>query len=92
MLHRDESVPLSEVFALPTKVDMKIAAKVLGLRLTTAYRLARAGEFPCRLRKERGAYVIRLYDLMRSAGIQDVRVHDDDIESGARFAAEGDDL
>ncbi|MEE1790802.1 hypothetical protein PUR28_08435 [Streptomyces sp. BE308] len=32
------------------------------------------------------AYVVRLSDLMRGLGIQDVRVLYDDLEAGARFA------
>lgn len=84
--HRDESVAFSEVFGLPARVGMRIAAEALGMSLTTAYRRARRGDFPCRLRKEGRVYVVCLPDLMRGLGIQDVRVLYDDIEAGARFA------
>ncbi|WP_335932638.1 helix-turn-helix transcriptional regulator [Streptomyces sp. PTD5-9] len=88
--HRDESVSFTEVFELPTRVNLRTAAEALGLSPATAYRRARQGEFPCRLRKEGRVYVVRLVDLMRGLGIQDVRVHDDDIEAGARFASGND--
>ncbi|SCD64106.1 hypothetical protein GA0115239_104831 [Streptomyces sp. BpilaLS-43] len=83
----DESVPFSRVFDLPSEVGLRIAAATLGLSLTTAYRRAQRGEFPCPLRRVGRTYVVRLRDLMRAAGIQDVRVHYDDLEAGARFAA-----
>ncbi|MGW2628631.1 hypothetical protein ACWC2K_04770 [Streptomyces chattanoogensis] len=84
---RDESVPLSEAFGLPAQVNLRTAAKALDLSLSTAYRRARQGDFPCRLHKEGRIYVVRLRDLMRGLGIQDVRVQYDDIEAGARFAS-----
>ncbi|OKJ34549.1 hypothetical protein AMK22_18570 [Streptomyces sp. CB01580] len=75
------------VFGLPAHVDLRTAAKALGLSRTTAYRGARTGAFPCRLCKEGRVYVVRLADIMRGLGIHDVRVRHDDIEAGARFAA-----
>ncbi|GAQ52326.1 helix-turn-helix transcriptional regulator [Streptomyces acidiscabies] len=84
--HRDESVPFSEVFGLPPTVSMKTAARALNLSVKTAYKRVKRGEFPCRIRKEGRAYVIHTHDLMRGLGIQDVRVHDDDVEMGARLA------
>ncbi|MFI1588877.1 MULTISPECIES: hypothetical protein [Streptomyces] len=83
----DESVPFSTVFGLPSEVGLRIAAATLGLSLTSAYKQAQCGDFPCPLRRVGRRYVVRLRDLMRAAGIQDVRVHYDDLEAGARFAA-----
>ncbi|MFF8769789.1 helix-turn-helix transcriptional regulator [Kitasatospora sp. NPDC015120] len=83
----DEFVPFSVVFGLPTEVGLRVAAKALGLSPTTAYRRIRRGDFPCALRKAGRTYVVRMPDLMRALGIQDVRVHHDDIEAGARFSA-----
>lgn len=71
---------------------MKVAAKALNLSMTTAYRRAKRGDFPCRLSKKGRVYEVRLHDLMRSLGIQDVRVRYDDFEAGARFANGGSDL
>ncbi|MFI5616200.1 hypothetical protein [Streptomyces sp. NPDC051567] len=84
--HRDESVPFSAVFGLPAEVGLRTAADALDLGLTTAYKQARRGDFPCPLRKIGRTYVVRMPDLMRALGIQDVRVHHDDFEAGARFA------
>lgn len=84
--HRDESVAFSAVFGLPAEVGMRMAADALSLGLSTAYKRARSGEFPCPLRKVGRRYVVRLTDLMRALGIQDVRVHYDDFEAGARVA------
>ncbi|WP_329935037.1 helix-turn-helix transcriptional regulator [Streptomyces sp. BE308] len=86
MRRRDESVPFSTVFGLPAEVGLRTAAKALNLSPTTAYRRAGRGDFPCPLRKVGRAYVVRLSDLMRGLGIQDVRVLYDDLEAGARFA------
>ncbi|MFD3975616.1 hypothetical protein [Streptomyces cyaneofuscatus] len=84
--HRDETVAFSAVFGLPAEVGMYVAAQALSLGLSTAYQRARRGEFPCPLRKVGRRYVVRLTDLMRALGIQDVRVHYDDFEAGARIA------
>lgn len=84
--HRDESVPFSAVFGLPAEVGLRTAADAFALSLTVAYRRAKRGDFPCSLRKVGRTYVVRTPDLMRALGIQDVRVHYDDFEAGARFA------
>ncbi|MFD7495622.1 helix-turn-helix transcriptional regulator [Streptomyces sp. NPDC059832] len=76
----------SAVFGLPVEVGLRIAAEALNLSLTTAYRQVRNGDFPCPVRKTGRRYIVRLSDLMRELGIQDVRVSYDDIEAGARFA------
>ncbi|MGW2057431.1 helix-turn-helix transcriptional regulator [Streptomyces sp. NPDC001840] len=77
----------SAVFGLPAEVGLRTAAKALNLSPTTAYRQARNGDFPCRVRRAGRRYVVRLSDLMRELGIQEVRVRYDDIEAGARFAS-----
>ena len=87
--NRDESIPFSVVFGLPAEVGMRVAAKALNLSIATAYKRARCGDFPCRVRKEGRVYVVGLHDLMRGLGIQDVRVRYDDFEAGARLADGG---
>ncbi|MGW1842678.1 helix-turn-helix transcriptional regulator [Streptomyces sp. NPDC001966] len=84
--HRNESVAFSTVFGLPAEVGLRRAAEALNLSPTTAYRRVRNGDFPCPVRRTGRRYVVRLSDLMRELGIQDVRVRYDDIEAGARFA------
>ncbi|MFE4176451.1 helix-turn-helix transcriptional regulator [Streptomyces sp. NPDC056909] len=63
-----------------------MAAEALNLSPSTVYRQVRNGDFPCRVRRTGRRYVVRLSDLMRELGIQEVRVRYDDIEAGARFA------
>ncbi|WP_329546438.1 hypothetical protein OG548_20945 [Streptomyces sp. NBC_01356] len=70
---------------------MRDAAKALNLSLGKAYKMAKYGDFPCRLRRRGRIYVVTLHDLMRGLGIQDVRVRYDDVEEGARLADGGDD-
>ncbi|SCK38777.1 hypothetical protein YW7DRAFT_03296 [Streptomyces sp. AmelKG-E11A] len=48
---RDESVPFSVLFGLPSEVGLRTAAKTLNLSMATAYRRARQGDFPCPLRR-----------------------------------------
>lgn len=85
--HRDESVAFSVLFGLPAEVGLRMAAAALDVSPATAYRQVRNGEFRCPVRRSGRRHVVRLTDLMRALGIQDVRVRYDDIEAGARFAA-----
>ncbi|GHB06082.1 hypothetical protein ACIQRS_30105 [Streptomyces termitum] len=89
--HRDEYVPFSVLFGLPDEVGLRVAAEALDMKLSRAYRLARSDAFPCPLRRPGRKYVVRMPDLLRALRIQDVRVHYDDFEAGARFAEEGED-
>ncbi|MFH8992928.1 helix-turn-helix transcriptional regulator [Streptomyces sp. NPDC017940] len=75
------------MFGLPPEVGLREAAEALNLSLTTAYRQVRNGSFPCPVRSAGRRYVVRLSDLLRALGIQEVRVRYDDIEAGARVAA-----
>ncbi|MGP3960023.1 helix-turn-helix domain-containing protein [Nonomuraea sp. 3N208] len=40
---------LAQIQQLPAVVDVVTAGRALGMGRTTAYRLAREGEFPCRI-------------------------------------------
>jgi predicted DNA-binding transcriptional regulator AlpA len=51
-----DQMTLAEVQALPAVVDLRTAARILGLGRTLAYQLARRGEFPCRILRLGGAY------------------------------------
>lgn len=83
----NDSVPFSEVFDLPAWVPLRAAACALGISLYSPRNRIRAGSFPCPLHRRGRSYVVELPHLLRQLGIQDVRVHDDDIEAGAAFAA-----
>ncbi|GGV45151.1 hypothetical protein GCM10010182_81950 [Actinomadura cremea] len=39
----------AEIRSLPATIDLVTAGRIFGIGRTTAYRLAHAGEFPCRV-------------------------------------------
>ncbi|MQA82935.1 MAG: helix-turn-helix domain-containing protein [Streptosporangiales bacterium] len=59
-----------ELLALPVTVDIGTAAKALGLGRSTAYELARCGEFPCRILRIRSSYRVPTAELLKVLGIQ----------------------
>ncbi|MFD4975615.1 helix-turn-helix domain-containing protein [Streptomyces sp. NPDC058424] len=61
----------AEVLALPVAVDLITAARALSLGRTTAYDLARRGEFPVPLLRLGAQYRARRVDLLDVLGIQD---------------------
>lgn len=60
----------AELLALPAVVDVTTAARALGLGRSTAYDLARRGEFPCRVLHIGSSYRVPTADLLRVLGIQ----------------------
>jgi hypothetical protein len=58
----------AELFALPVTVDIPTAGRAWGLNRSTAYELAKAGQFPCRVEPLKGRYVVLKPDLMRALG------------------------
>jgi excisionase family DNA binding protein len=60
----------AELLALPVTVDVTTAARALGLGRSTAYELARRGEFPCRVLRIGSSYRIPTADLLRVLGIE----------------------
>ena len=42
-------ITITELRSLPATIDLKTAARVLGLGRTKAYELAKQGQFPCRV-------------------------------------------
>lgn len=62
-------VTFGEVAGLPVVVDLLTAARVLGVGRTTAYALARAGEFPCPIIKVGGGYRVPTVGLLRLLGV-----------------------
>ncbi|MFD7746740.1 helix-turn-helix domain-containing protein [Streptomyces sp. NPDC059698] len=55
----------SELLALPAVVDLETAARAFGIGRTTAYSLARSGEFPCQVIRAGKAYRAITADLHR---------------------------
>ncbi len=61
----------TEMFDLPVAVDLRTAARALGIGSTTAYRLIREHEFPCPVLRIGRRYRIPTSELMRALGIED---------------------
>ncbi len=70
----------TEMFDLPVAVDLRTAARALGIASTTAYRLIREDEFPCPVLRVGRKYRIPTTELMRALGIEDRPVYSVDLE------------
>ncbi|MEW2065742.1 helix-turn-helix domain-containing protein [Streptomyces sp. NPDC007346] len=70
----------TEMFDLPVAVDLRTAAKALGIGSTTAYRLIREGQFPCPVIRVGRRYRIPTTDLMRALGIDNRSLYSVDPE------------
>lgn len=68
--HDDQGLTRAELLALPVTVDIGTAARALGLGRSTAYELARCGEFPCRVLRIRSPYRVPTAELLRVLGVQ----------------------
>ncbi|WP_275462581.1 helix-turn-helix domain-containing protein [Streptomyces noursei] len=68
------------MFDLPVAVDLRTAARALGIASTTAYRLIREDEFPCPVLRVGRKYRIPTNELMRALGIEDRPVYSVDLE------------
>ncbi|MFC5654562.1 DNA-binding protein [Streptomyces nogalater] len=55
----------AELLALPATTDVETAGRAFGLGRTTAYALARAGEFPCAIIRAGRGYRVVTADLLR---------------------------
>ncbi|MGW2595930.1 hypothetical protein [Streptomyces klenkii] len=69
-----------------TSLPLRKVAELLDLDASKAPALARAGRFPCRVKKARGRYVVPVTDVMDAMGIEDPVVRVADLLAGAEFA------
>jgi hypothetical protein len=60
-----------ELLELPVTVDLLTAARAFGLGRTVAYSLAKRAQFPCRVFRAGGRYVVARGDLLRALGVAD---------------------
>jgi hypothetical protein len=60
----------AELLALPATTDLVTAAKALGIGRTTAYQLARAGEFPVPVLRLGARYRVVTSGLLAALGIE----------------------
>ncbi|MFE7113889.1 helix-turn-helix domain-containing protein [Streptomyces sp. NPDC057654] len=73
----------TEMFDLPVAVDLRTAARALGIASTTAYRLIREDEFPCSVLRVGGRYRIPTNGLMHALGIEDRPLYSMDLQLDA---------
>lgn len=60
---------IHELYDLPAAVDLMTAARALHMGRTTAYKLARSGQFPCRLLRYGGTYRVATAELLELLGV-----------------------
>lgn len=71
----------------PKFIDLPAAAKALGIPISTAYRMVRAGSFPCPTTYMGRSLQVLTRAVMHSLAIADVIVHPDDVDNGAAHAS-----
>ncbi|MFE7660443.1 MULTISPECIES: helix-turn-helix transcriptional regulator [Streptomyces] len=72
----------TEVFDLPVTVDLRTAARALGICTQTAYRLIHRGVFPCPVLRVGGLFRVPTTPLMRTLGIEERPVYAVDLDAG----------
>ncbi|MFV0133877.1 helix-turn-helix domain-containing protein [Streptomyces sp. HMX87] len=73
----------------PSFVGLQEAADVMGISISGAHRLIRAGQFPLPVARAGRSYKVSVKALMHFKDIPDALVHVDDIENGALHAGGG---
>ncbi|MGX1951838.1 helix-turn-helix domain-containing protein [Streptomyces anulatus] len=68
------------MFDLPVAIDLRTAARALGICTETAYRLNQRGVFPCPVLRVGGRYRVSTSELMRILGIDERPVYAVDLE------------
>ncbi|MFE4692933.1 helix-turn-helix domain-containing protein [Streptomyces sp. NPDC056749] len=68
---REDDMTIEEALALPVAVKFDDSNRALGLGRTTAYELARRGEYPLPLMRLGRNYRVRRSDILRFLGIED---------------------
>lgn len=79
-----------EAFELPLTVDLRTAARALGLCPATAYKLIQQGCFPCPTLRLSRQYRIPTAGLLRALGIEERPVYPADLQAGVDFAEQRD--
>ncbi len=75
-----------ELFELPTVVDLRTAARAVGISINTAYKLVHSQRFPCPVMRLGWRYQVSTAGLLKALGIEGPGVHLDDVQRGANFA------
>ncbi|WP_248772879.1 helix-turn-helix domain-containing protein [Nocardiopsis dassonvillei] len=69
MTTKTRAFTIRELYDLPAAVDLMTAARALHMGRTTAYELARRGDFPCRLLRYGGTYRVVTAELLELLGV-----------------------
>jgi hypothetical protein len=64
------TLTVGDLLALPATVDVETAGRAFGIGRTTAYQLARTGNFPCRVVRAGRAFRVVTSDLRRVLGVE----------------------
>ncbi len=79
------ALAMRDLLALPAVVDVVTAGRALGIGRTTAYELARRGEFPCRVLRVGASYRVPTAELLKVLGVDPrpgVERHHQDASAG----------
>lgn len=64
-----QSLTGGDLLNLPPTIDVETGGRAFGVGRTTAYELARRGQFPCRIIRVGRAYRVVTADLLRVLGL-----------------------
>ncbi|MEV5886756.1 hypothetical protein AB0L74_29445 [Streptomyces sp. NPDC052020] len=70
----------------PAFIGLPVATEALGIPPTSAYRMVRAGSFPCPTTYMGRKHVVQTKAIMHHMNIPDIIVHPDDVENGVAHA------
>ncbi|MEV7286098.1 helix-turn-helix domain-containing protein [Streptomyces sp. NPDC093252] len=70
----------TELFELPVVIDLRTAARALGVCNATAYRLVHRDEFPCPVLRVGRQFRVPTSQLMRALGIEERPLYDLDLD------------
>nr|WP_051056030.1 helix-turn-helix domain-containing protein [Kitasatospora sp. SID7827] len=76
------------MFELPTVVDVRTAARALGVCPATVYRMLRRQVFPCPVLRVGGRYRIPTIELMRALGVDEHPVYSMELHRPAECVQE----
>ncbi|MFI1107258.1 helix-turn-helix domain-containing protein [Streptomyces physcomitrii] len=77
------ALTFSELFALPATMDLRTAARALGMSPGTAYRMIGRGLFPCEFLRIGRRYRVLTASVLRTLGIEEMPVYGEDVARGA---------
>jgi hypothetical protein len=64
-----DQLTMAELLALPPTFKLEVAGRAWGYGRTKSHEMQRANEFPCKVERQRGSYVVTKAALFDSLGI-----------------------